>query len=223
MVWLMTVPARRAREASYERQIQIDSQATIQSHVDDYWITATPSVTPTMLATRAPTYTPFPTYTPVPTQTPIGAIGGFVGGQPMECQGCTKYYINVRYTHYWPDTPPTQEEIEAGGDGVDLIRTDQCWQYSKSQKKCVSAMYSELPWRPFVDRAAACPFEWPLGTVVYDTFTGRSFTCLDRGTMQCYGDPRVCDVDILHNGKLPHDGQIHNSLIQIDWTNTIDW
>ena len=137
--------------------------------------------------------------------------------QPITCANCAKYVVTVRLTNYWPDNPATEAEIENGKQemkfgSLDLITTQNCWKYSISQAKCVSAMETELPWRAFIGWAAACPYDWPDGTVIHVPPLGRSFWCLDRGTMVCAGG--VCDVDILAP-QLPQNGGVFEAQIEV--------
>lgn len=45
--------------------------------------------------------------------------------------------------------------------------------------KCISKMASGLPWEDYIDKAVACPKEWPFNTRV--TLDGKTWICLDRG------------------------------------------
>ena len=176
----------------------------------------------TMMPTMAPTFEMTETPTPEPSSTPTRVVGLQVGYgmQNVKCVDCASYDVVVRLTNYWPDTPATIEEIERGKEvnkfGNDrFITTANCWKYDLSENRCASAMESELPWRSFVGWAAACPFDWPDGTVVYVPALGRTFWCLDRGTMVCAGG--VCDVDVLTE-QLPQNGGVFNAVIQVpDW------
>ncbi|MBT4511965.1 MAG: hypothetical protein HOC20_07140, partial [Chloroflexi bacterium] len=177
----------------------------------------TPTVQPTIVPTVQPTPTLEPTPTPEPTRAIVEPINQGFGMQPITCANCAKYVVTVRLTNYWPDTTPTEQEIEQGRaelkfGSLDLITTHNCWKYSISQGKCVSAMESELPWRSFIGWAAACPYDWPDGTVVHVPTLGRSFWCLDRGTMVCAGG--VCDVDILAP-QLPQNGGVFEAQIEV--------
>jgi hypothetical protein len=42
-------------------------------------------------------------------------------------------------------------------------------------------MASGQPWENWVDRAIACPLEWPFGTKVRLLDFNREFVCMDRG------------------------------------------
>jgi len=175
--------------------------------------TMMPEATPTKIVEVSLTTTPEPT----PTATyPVGLHSGF-GMQNVKCVDCASYDVVVRLTNYWPDIPATLDEIERGKAankfGNDrFITTANCWKFDLLENRCASAMESELPWRSFVGWAAACPFDWPDGTVVYVPALGRTFWCLDRGTMVCAGG--VCDVDVLTE-QLPQNGGVFNAVIQV--------
>ncbi len=179
--------------------------------------TYTPTLEPTMMPTFTPTLTPTPEPTLQPTVTPLVPLNQGYGMQAVKCVGCAVYEVLVRLTNYWPDNPATEEEIERGRElqkfgNDDLITTQNCWKYSISQGACVSAMETELPWRSFVGWAAACPYDWPDGAVLHVPALGRSFWCLDRGTMVCAGG--VCDVDIL-SPDLPQNGTVFNAVLEV--------
>ena len=82
--------------------------------------------------------------------------------------------VTVHVTHYWPPN---------GGENC-LVYMDN-W--------CVSPTASGVPWEAVVGIAAACPMEWPIGSVV--VIAGRTWICLDRGDMAC--DENSCEVDLL--------------------------
>jgi len=170
-------------------------------------------------AEPTPTLTPESTPEPMPepTQEPLPDFRPLYGLQDIKCQDCSIYQVKVRLTNYWPDRPPTKDEIDRGIEvkkfgNEDLITTQNCWKYSISEWSCVSAMETELPWRAFIGWAAACPYDWPDGTVIEVPALGRSFWCLDRGTMVCAGG--VCDVDILAE-SLPQNGIVLDAFIKV--------
>lgn len=175
--------------------------------------------TPTLAA--EPTETPQPTQIPVvvevvvPTQEPLMDRGETLSifGRGR-CEGCAEYSVPIRFTNYWPNTPPNQAEVEAG-NGARLIKTWNCWQYDLDKEWCVSHMASDIPWEGFVGVAAACPYDWPMGTVIDVPVIGRSYICMDRGTMLCHGNPPVCDVDLLLEDKPPWDGQVIESFVRV--------
>jgi len=227
-VYMITQPSRRASQAREERAQRQDAGITGLLQVGEYpsdeldqlvstlQATMMPTAisTPTLIPTAMPTSTQMPTVTPEPTIPVLQAGYGF---QTVNCVGCVVYNVRVRLTNYWPDNPATVEEIETGQaqnkfGNPDYITTQNCWKYSISQSACVSAMESELPWRAFVGWAAACPFDWPDGTVLHVPSLGRSFWCLDRGTMTCAGG--VCDVDILIE-QIPQNGLIFDAIIEV--------
>jgi len=167
--------------------------------------------------TPEPTSEPTPEPTPEPIQEPLPEFRPLYGMQDIKCQDCAIHQVKVRLTNYWPDRPPTQAEIDAGKEAqkfgnTDHITTQNCWKYSISEWSCISAMESELPWRAFIGWAAACPYDWPDGTVIEVSALGRSFWCLDRGTMVCAGG--VCDVDILAE-SLPQNGIVLDAFIKV--------
>ncbi len=84
--------------------------------------------------------------------------------------------VLVHVTHYWPPN---------GGENC-LVYLDD-W--------CVSPTASGVPWEAVVGIAAACPMEWPIGSVVM--INSRAWICLDRGDLSCDRDTGVCDVDLL--------------------------
>ncbi len=188
------------------------------------YITPTPGTDElvlTLQATMLPSATSTPTLAPTlePTPTPTRDLGlnvGF-GMQNVKCVDCATYDVVVRLTNYWPDIPATIEEVERGKEANKFgnerfITTANCWKFDLLENRCASAMESELPWRSFVGWAAACPFDWPDGTVVHVPALGRTFWCLDRGTMVCAGG--VCDVDVLAE-QLPQNGGVFNAVIQV--------
>jgi len=188
------------------------------------YITPTPNTDElvlTLQATMLPSATPTPeaTLEPTPEPSPTRAIDPQVGYglQSVKCLDCASYDVVVRLTNYWPDTPATLEEIEAGKaankfGNARYLTTANCWKYDLVENRCVSAMESELPWRSFIGWAAACPYDWPDGTVIFVPSLGRTFWCLDRGTMVCAGG--VCDVDVLSE-QLPQNGGVFNAVIQV--------
>ena len=83
----------------------------------------------------------------------------------------------VRITHYWPPN-----------GGIN------CYDYRDGW--CQSPTASGIPWEAVIGYGAACPPEWPLGSVVRFP-TGESFTCFDRGgEIKCLNDG-TCRLDIL--------------------------
>lgn len=135
-------------------------------------------------------------------------------GSALGCVGCIPYVVSVRLTYYWPNTPPTEDEINAAA-GSDLVRTNTCWAYSLSGSWCVSHMASDIAWESFIGRAAACPAEWPFGTLVEVPALGMTFTCLDRGAMVCSGEPVVCEVDLLLENRPAWDSNVYESYIKV--------
>jgi hypothetical protein len=62
--------------------------------------------------------------------------------------------------------------------------------------QCVSRMASGERWQNWINRAAACPREWPFGTLLI--LPGDEvFVCLDRGGKIVIGPDGVAWVDLL--------------------------
>jgi hypothetical protein len=61
---------------------------------------------------------------------------------------------------------------------------------------CVSHMASGKSWEEWMDKAAACPFEWDFGTR-FRLPDGRIFECQDRGGAIRYGSDGRTFVDLL--------------------------
>lgn len=127
-----------------------------------------------------------PTVTPAPVAaggTYWDQVPGVVAGGLAWFEGLSGDYreVQVRITHYWPPL---------GGLN--------CWIFQDG--RCVSATASGIPWEMVVGIAAACPWEWRLGSAI--VIEGRMWICLDRGSMKCEGG--VCQVDLLTES--PVDG-----------------
>lgn len=73
----------------------------------------------------------------------------------------------VHVSHYTPG---------AGGTNCSNFQNDEC----------ISRMASGKNWKNYIDRAAACPIEWPFG-LKFRLPDGRIFECLDRGGNIRYG------------------------------------
>lgn len=145
-----------------------------------------------------------PTITPQPKITPSAGLTYGVA-----CEDCKQYKIKGRFTFYWPDKYPSQyKKIE----GSNYVRTQNCWEYDLSEKKCISNMASDLPWRSFIGVAVACPLDFPLGTKIEIINHHRTYYCLDRGTMICSGG--VCDFDVLAKG-ISFNAQILEVIITV--------
>jgi len=226
-VYMITNPSRRAKEARSMSALGQEQAGALLGMQD--FVSATPDemallVTQVFLTMVPPTPTPAPTElpknTPTLTATPTVTPGNDQTFQSElvymadRCENCASYRVQVRLTNYWPNNLPTAEEI-AAGNGSRIVKTFNCWQYDLDRQWCVSPMTSELPWESFIGIAAACPYDWPLGTVLEFPVIGRSYTCLDRGTMVCQGSPAVCDVDLLMRSKPAWDGQIFEAIVKI--------
>jgi hypothetical protein len=77
----------------------------------------------------------------------------------------------VAYSHYWP----------AWG-GVNGSPTGR--------------VASGAPWQEWADRGAACPPDWPFGTLIM--FEGDIYTCVDRGSAVTYTRAGLPIIDFLH-------------------------
>jgi hypothetical protein len=145
-------------------------------------VTATPTATPAPMKEHVPTV--YPTIEPVVSENESQT---FLGADLFVCHDCAIHSVTVRLTYYWPNAGTFYTEE---GEAV-----KNCWDFNEETQYCDSPMYSGLPWEPFVGLAAACPFVWPIGTIVTVPNLGMEWVCLDRGTMVCAGG--VCEVDLL--------------------------
>jgi hypothetical protein len=68
--------------------------------------------------------------------------------------------IKARISHYWPAWGGPNCARFVGGE-------------------CLSNMASGKPWKPWKDKACACPAEYPFGTRFY--VLGQVWECWDRG------------------------------------------
>lgn len=229
-VWSILAPLQKAEasakdtaENAMQNALILQGFITPTPGLDQLVLTKQAELMPSQTPTSTPeptvgiTITGTPTSTPQATETAIVPLHDGYGMQTIKCIDCAVYEIPVRITNYWPDTPATEAEIEAGRAAQkfgndDLITTFNCWKYSISRGACVSMLETELPWRSFIGWAAACPYDWPDGTVLHIPALGRSFWCLDRGTMVCAGG--VCDVDIL-SPELPQNGGVFTAIVEI--------
>lgn len=84
--------------------------------------------------------------------------------------------LTVKYSHYWP--PLGGKNCYSFVDGV-----------------CISRMASGHRWQDWVDRAVACPMEWPFGTTV--ELDGEVWVCMDRGGKIRFGRDGLTYVDFL--------------------------
>jgi len=136
------------------------------------------------------------TATPTPTSTPTAATLAIVNmtqafspppvAVMMPIQSAhNQTRVTAHVTHYWPNW----DEFWPGDTGPNCLIFD--W----SKRWCISPTASGIPWEAVTGFGAACPFDWPLGSVVVIYGLG-AFVCLDRGSMVCTPDG-VCDVDIL--------------------------
>lgn len=233
-IYAMLMPMLRSEQDAQAVAAERDAANQVEGGIGSLlqlgeFITPTPNTDElvlTLQATMMPSATPTKTVdatqspTPVPTPTRVLGLNVGYGMQNVKCFDCASYDVVIRLTNYWPDTTATIEEVERGIEADKFgnerfITTANCWKFDLLENRCASAMESELPWRSFVGWAAACPFDWPDGTVIYVPALGRTFWCLDRGTMVCAGG--VCDVDVLAD-QLPQNGGVFNAVIQVpDW------
>lgn len=144
---------------------------------------------------NTPTTAPDLTPTPQPTN-PAWTNPGLTSAEEY-CLDCSTYDVQVRITHYWPP----DGEIN-------------CWDYNEETGWCDSALFSGLRWENYINIAAACPLDWPLGTWVEIPGVG-TYNCLDRGTMVCFEG--VCEVDILAPDLGIFDGNIYDARVYITW------
>ncbi len=171
-------------------------------------VTATniPIVIEVATATPLPTSTPdpnMPTAMPAPTYTPLAGVElqdwtlpGLTSASKY-CLDCQQYQVQVRITHYWP-----------------LDGDMNCYDYNDQTGWCDSALFSGLRWENFINLAAACPKDWPIGSWVEIPGIG-AYNCLDRGTMVCFEG--VCEVDILSPDLGPYDGYVFDANVYITW------
>ncbi|RPH75451.1 hypothetical protein EHM76_01630 [bacterium] len=76
-----------------------------------------------------------------------------------------------------------------------------CWKEENGE--CVSPMYSGIDWRYGWNWAAACPFEFELGTMITNKLG--TFICLDRGGgIRCPVEGN-CLIDLLTDKKISID------------------
>jgi hypothetical protein len=85
--------------------------------------------------------------------------------------------VQVHVSHYWPPL---------GGPNCSRFVAGQC----------LSRMASGERWQDWVGRAAACPPEWPFGTVIILP-GGERFECQDRGGKIVYGADGLPWIDLL--------------------------
>jgi hypothetical protein len=85
--------------------------------------------------------------------------------------------VMVRVSHYTPWT---------GGTNCSNFRNGEC----------ISRMASGERWQDWVGRAAACPSQWPFGTVLVLP-DGSQFVCMDRGGAITCDSAGVCWIDLL--------------------------
>ena len=86
------------------------------------------------------------------------------------------FLITIKYSRYWP--PAGGTNCSAFVDGV-----------------CVSRMASGAAWELWIDRACACPAEWPFGTVV--ELDDQEWICMDRGGKIRFDEADLTFVDFL--------------------------
>jgi len=102
--------------------------------------------------TATPISTPTSIVTPTPTNTPYPT---------STATPISLYYEGfVRISNYWPPDGGTNCAYFVDGE-------------------CRSRLASLYPWKEWAYKAAACPIEWPFGTII--ELDGREWVCLDRG------------------------------------------
>lgn len=102
-------------------------------------------------------------------------------------QFSTGYAIKVKVSHYYPGW---------GGPNCAIWQNGQC----------VSRMASGRKWQKYVDRACACPVEFPFGTVF--VIAGREWTCWDRGGAIVRVNKHTVWVDLLTKEKIAPHGAV---------------
>lgn len=106
--------------------------------------------------------------------------------------------VRIRASHYWPPL---------GGPN--------CARFVRG--RCISAMASGERWEEWAYRrwdepgAAACPPQWPFGTVV--RAFGRDWICLDRGSRIVFGRDGIPWVDFLYPRPLAPHGSVVDAII----------
>ena len=127
---------------------------------------------------------------PTPTRTPTPTPTLHPTPTPISFDGF------VRVSNYWPPDGGTNCAYFVGG-------------------VCKSRMASLERWQEWMYKAAACPMEWPFGTLI--EIEGRTWICLDRGGAVEYrkGIPYV---DLLTDEKLFRYGQILRVTITLPLT-----
>jgi len=125
---------------------------------------------------------------PTPTRTPTPTLPSTP--TPISFEGF------VRISNYWPPDGGTNCAYFVGG-------------------VCKSRMASLERWQEWEGKAAACPMEWPFGTLV--EIEGRTWICLDRGGAVEYrkGIPYV---DLLTDENLFRYGQIVRAKVTLPLT-----
>lgn len=128
-----------------------------------------------------PTAIRLPTSTPSATSSPTSSPTSIPGPTPTPI----KITGFVKFSSYWPPLGGVNCAYEVNGE-------------------CMSRMASLLPWQHWVRKAAACPPEWPFGTLV--VIDDRPWVCLDRGGWIRY-DPRsgIPWIDLLTDENLGYN------------------
>lgn len=121
-------------------------------------------------ATLQPSATASSRDEPAATEEPVATYPVGPLGAPVTIQ-------EVHFSHYWPDL-----------GGVNCG-----WFVNGS---CQSHMASGQPWQSWINRAAACVWNWPFGTQV-TLPGGEVFVCLDRGGAIVIGDDGIPWIDLL--------------------------
>lgn len=98
--------------------------------------------------------------------------------------------LTIKYSHYWPP---------AGGTNCSAFVEGQC----------ISRMASGYRWQDWIDKACACPPEWPFGTIV--ELDGEEWVCMDRGGGIRFDSEGVTYVDFL----APHGQYSYRELVEV--------
>jgi hypothetical protein len=115
---------------------------------------------------------------------------------PVTVPGYSKqlFTVKARISHYWPPLGPPNCSRFVNG-------------------VCVSKMSSGLPWQDWVDRACACPKEYPFGTR-FKLADGSVWTCEDRGGAIVTDAAGVIWLDLLQQHASYPFGSIQNVEVQ---------
>jgi hypothetical protein len=110
-------------------------------------------------------------------------VEGLINNRMLGCVECSPYSVKLNVRSYNP-----------------FLGGLSCWLFKDG--RCMSETASGVKWQSVMNISAACPYEWPFGTIVSNKFG--YFICLDRGGMiNC--NSGVCFIDILTNQDINED------------------